>query len=80
MSQAIQTHYTAEDITEETLEPFPELRALVAAIEGGTHRPTATEALLINVVVRQANAMYAQAQVVVGYALKYGTLRHDVVA
>lgn len=55
----IATDYTIEDVNEETLQAHPELRALVDRFEHEGEEPTPTEALLINVVVRQQNALYA---------------------
>jgi hypothetical protein len=77
---SIATRYTAEDITYETLEAHPELGPLVDAWEHHRAEPSATEALLINVIVRQANAMQALANVAVAYRLKYGWLQHETVA
>jgi len=77
---SIVTDYTAEDIAEETLMPHPALRRYVELIEAGELSPTICEAMLIDVIVRQQMALSAVVAQNVGYLLKHGPLRHDVVA
>lgn len=57
-----ETHYTTDDLTEETLEPYPALRALVGRIEARGGIVTTDEAILINVIARQQNALAALAR------------------
>lgn len=58
----METRYTTEDLMQETLWPHPALAALVREIEEGGRVPTPTEALLINVIVRQQNVIVAVAR------------------
>ncbi len=56
------TAYSTEAIEEETLEPHPALRAFVQQVEEGGYQPSPNEAMLINVVVRQQDALAAMAR------------------
>ncbi len=54
-----ETRYATEDIAEETLIPHPALREFVELVECLGHQLTDDEAMLVNVIVRQQNAIVA---------------------
>lgn len=65
---------TVDDLNVETLIAHPDLEPFVWSVENGFHQPTLSEAMLVDVIVRQQDALVAVLAHLSAYTRQYGIL------